>query len=654
MKMRTFWRTAYSCALFLAVSGSRFVTLPAGAQDNDSEDSEALPEIVVYANRLRGKVKEIASAVSVITSEQIAQSGAVTVPDLLRRQPGLDVVQSGPAGGNVAVYLRGANSEHSLVMVDGVLLNNPVTTSRLFNLANLPLDLIERIEIIRGPQSSLYGSDALGGVISIITKRGKGAPRGSFEAQGGSFGTGKTAASVAGGEQGFDYSFAASQFHTDGVSAANERDGNKEKDGNDIFGVAGQFGYTPSKQLSLRSTIRVNQSETEIDNFGGVGGDDPNRKVDNQTVAAGVVAEGALGDGTVRPSVGYTIADHTLEDRNDPDSEHPEDSLRSSYDGMLMKGFGTLQIEPNEVVSTLIGVESIREVARSTYRSLSSFGPYDENVPEKSAQTNGGFLQLRARPLSGVTTEGSVRVDDNQRFDQRTTWRFAPQYVVEDTGTRFRATVGTGYKAPSLYQIFSQYGDRELRPERSTGWDIGIEQAFCDRTFVIEALYFQNRLSNLINFDSGTFRFQNISEATTEGVELSSRWSVVEGFDLAASYTYTDPTDASTGERLLRRARNKADFNASYRIAKRYTLMGGYTVVGRRADIDFGGTGPARVFLGSYGLINLGLQVDLSRDWQFTAHINNLLNKEYEEVRGYGTFGMGAYAGVRYRFGTGV
>lgn len=653
MNIRAFRRVTHPCALFLVLGAGSLVTSRAAAQDSN-EESTALHEIVVYANRLRAKVKDIASAVSVISAEDIAQSGAVTVPDLLRRQPGLDVVQSGPAGGNVAVFIRGANSEHTLVMVDGVLLNNPVTTSRLFNLANMPLDLIERIEIIRGPQSSLYGSDALGGVISIVTKRGKGAPTASFEAEGGSFGTAKTAASIAGGEEGFDYSFSASRFHTDGISAASKRDGNREKDGNDILGIAGQFGYTPSEQFSLRSTIRVNQSETEIDNFGGVGGDDPNRTVDNQTIAAGVVAEGAVADGIVRPSVGYTIADHALDDKNDPDSAHPQDSLRSSYDGTLMKGFGTLQIDPSDAISTLVGVESIREVAQSTYRSLSSFGPYDEDVPEKSAQTNGGFVQLRARPLSGFTTEGSVRIDDNQRFDQRTTWRFAPQYVIEDTGTRFRATVGTGYKAPSLYQIFSQYGDRGLRPERSTGWDAGIEQAFCERAIVFEALYFQNRLSNLINFDPGTFRFQNISEATTNGVELSSRWSVVDGFDLSASYTYTDPTDTSTNQRLLRRARNKADFNASYRIGKRYTVTGGYTLIGRRADLDFSGGAPERVFLGSYGLVNVGLQVQLARDWQLNVHMSNLLNKEYEEVQGYGTFGMGAYAGVRYQFGAGV
>lgn len=653
MKIRAFRRVTHSCALFLALGGSSLEPSLAGAEESE-ESGAALSEIIVSANRLKGKVTDLASAVSVISSDEITQSGAATVPELLRRQPGLDVVQSGPAGGNVAVYIRGANSEHTLVIVDGVLMNNPVTTSRLFNLANMSLDLIERIEIIRGPQSSLYGSDALGGVISIITKRGKGAPSASFEAEGGSFGTAKTAASVAGGEGDFDYSLAASRFHTDGVSAARAQEGNREKDGNDILGVAGQFGYTPSEQFSLRSTIRVNQSETEIDNFGGAGGDDPNRIVDNQTIAAGVVAEGVLSERMVRPSVGYTISDHALDDRNDPDAAHPNDSLRSSYDGTLMKGYGTLQIEPNEAISTLIGVESIREVAQSTYRSLSSFGPYDEDVPEKSAQTNGGFVQLRARPLSGFITEGSVRVDDNQRFDQRTTWRLAPQYLIEDTGTRFRATVGTGYKAPSLYQIFSQYGERGLRPERSTGWDAGIEQAFCDRAIVFEALYFQNRLSNLINFDSGTFRFQNISEATTKGVELTSRWSVVDGFDLAASYTYTDPTDTSTDERLLRRARNKADFTAAYRIGKRYTVTGGYTLIGRRADLDFSGGAPARVFLGSYGLVNLGLQVELSRNWQLTAHLNNLLDKEYEEVRGYGAFGMGAYAGVRYQFGSGV
>jgi vitamin B12 transporter len=519
----------------------------------------------------------------------------------------------------------------------------------------MTLDLIDRIEIIRGPQSSLYGSDALGGVISIVTKKGRGAMASSVQLEGGSFGTGKALASVSGAEGDLDVSLSASRSHTDGVSAASEQDGNREKDGNDITTIAGQVGYAFSDQLSLRSTLRLNESATEIDNFGGVGGDDPNREVDNRTIAAGVVVEGSTSDELVRPSVGFTISDHQLDDNNDSDIAHPVDSLESNYDGTLMKGYATIQVDPHESISSLIGFEAIEETASSSYRSVSVFGPYDEDLPEKSARTNGGFVQLRGKPFGGFIIESAARIDDNQRFDQRATWRVTPQYLFEESGTTLRANIGTGYKAPSLYQIFSPYGELGLMPERSTGWDIGVDQQFCEGEFQLGANYFQNKLSNLINFDPTTFRFQNIAEAKTKGVEVSSQWSPLQwealrGFSLTSSYTYTDPTDAVTGQQLLRRVRNKADFSASYRWGDRYTALAGYTVVGRRVDLDFSGGAPSREYLGGYGLARLGLSVNVTKTLTASLHLNNLFDKTYEEVNGYGTFGRGVFGGVQYQF----
>jgi vitamin B12 transporter len=650
MNGRAIQHVGATCALF----ASMFFCGGAVAQDA-ADVEESLPKIIIQGNRLKGTVKDIGAAVTVISEKEIAESGAVTVPEILRRQPGVDVVQSGPTGGNVSVFLRGANSEHTLIVVDGILMNNPVTPTRIFDLGTMTLDLVDHIEIIRGPQSSLYGSDALGGVISIVTKRGRGAMSSSIQLEGGSFGTGKALASVSGSEGDIDLSLSASRSHTDGVSAASVQDGNREKDGNDITTVAGQVGYAFSDQLSVRSTLRLNESATEIDNFGGVGGDDPNREVDNRTIAAGVVVEGSTSDEMIRPSVGFTISDHQLDDNNDPDLDHPIDSLQSNYDGTLMKGYTTIQIEPNERISSLIGFEAIEETASSSYRSVSFFGPYDEDLPEKSARTNGGFIQLRGKPFGGFVLEGSARVDDNQRFDRRATWRVTPQYLFEDSGTTLRANVGTGYKAPSLYQIFSPYGERDLMPERSTGWDLGIDQTFCEGEFQIGANYFQNKLSNLINFDPTTFRFQNIAEAKTKGVEVSSQWSPMQweslrGFALSSSYTYTDPTDAVTGQQLLRRVRNKADFSASYRWGERYTALAGYTVVGRRVDLDFSGAAPSREYLGGYGLARLGLSANVTKSLTASLHLNNLFDKTYEEVNGYGTFGRGVFGGVQYQF----
>jgi vitamin B12 transporter len=296
------------------------------------------------------------------------------------------------------------------------------------------------------------------------------------------------------------------------------------------------------------------------------------------------------------------------------------------------------------------GVESLRERGDSFYHSDSSYGPYNEDFVGKQARTYGFFGDVRTTVADGLSVDIGARADDNQRFSRRMTWRFAPQYKIEATGTRLKSMIGTGYKAPSLYEIFSMYGSRDLNPERSLGWDFGVEQEFGKGSVVLGATYFHHRFKNLISFDPGTYLFKNISAARTAGVELTGAFRLTDGASVNLSYTYTDPTDTVTDQRLLRRTRNRASLFSSYRWCDIYTSSVGYTWIGSRLDNDYSQAIAAKTSLGGYGLLHIGGTARVDKGIQVEARIENALDKRYQEIFGYGTPGLAAYGGVRFTY----
>ncbi|HEB35661.1 MAG TPA: TonB-dependent receptor, partial [Candidatus Aminicenantes bacterium] len=227
-------------------------------------------EIVVTATRLETPAKEIASSVTVITKEQLEQSRKATVIEALQEVLGVSIIQNGPPGAAASVFLRGANSEHTLILMDGVELNDPISPSRSFDLAHLTLDNVERIEILRGPQSTLYGSDALGGVVNIITKKGQGKPEFSLSSLAGSYGTIITSAGINGSTERIQYSLGTSYFRSDGFSAASANyEGNEEKDGYRNLTIWGRLGFRLSDNLDVDFILRTLNTQIDIDNAGG-------------------------------------------------------------------------------------------------------------------------------------------------------------------------------------------------------------------------------------------------------------------------------------------------------------------------------------------------------------------------------------------------
>jgi vitamin B12 transporter len=621
------------------------------AKTSQSEDEEyRVEEIVVSATRIDTPSKEVGNSITVITQQQIEEQQQKTVLEVFRSVPALDVVQTGGPGRTTSVFMRGAKSEHTLVLIDGVEMNDPISTGRSYDFANLTTDNIERIEILRGPQSTLYGSDAVGGVINIITKKGKGKPSGYVSFEGGSYNTFKENAGISGGNDRVNYSLGVSRWDTDGISAAAEKDGNTEKDAYGNTSVSGRFGITPAKTFGLDLIYRFIDSKADLDGSGGTGGDDPNSTFDSKQHFFRAQSQFSLFDNLWKSKIGFSLSNHDRSYRDDVDDAHPADSSQSTYNGWAYKIDWQNDFYLHEMNTLSFGLETEKDKGESEYYSQSAWGPYTSIFSEKEARTTGFYVQDQIKVLDSWFTTIGVRVDDHSKFGTEPTWRIASAYVIEQSGTKFKMSFGTGFKAPSLYQLYSEYGDVNLQPEKSTGWDAGIEQSLAGEKMTLGVSYFSNDFENMVDFNSATYTYANVANAETRGVEAFVNAQATERLAFRASYTYTDTEDNATGLDLLRRANHKFGFNANYRFLAGGNINFGLTHIGKRADTDYSSYPYARVQLDDYILANLAASYTFNKTFEIFGRIDNLFDRDYEEVRGYGTPGAAAYGGLKLLF----
>jgi len=647
LKLPVLYGLVLALACFSVSAAETPADQPADAEDAAEEAEEQ--EIVVTATRLETPAREVASSVTVVTREEIERRQKKLVSEVLRDVPGLDVVRSGGRGQQTSVFIRGAKSEHTLVLIDGVEANDPISPGRSFNFADLTTDNVERIEIIRGPQSTLYGSDAIGGVINIITRRGKGKPTGTVLVEGGSCDTYRESASLLGGTELLNYSLSLSHLQSRGVSAADSRDGNRERDGYENAAFSARLGLTPTENFGLDLVLRYMDTEGDFDNFGGAFGDDPNSTFDTQMFFSRLQGKLALCDGIWEQTMGVSFSDYDRRLKNDVDPLNPTSSLDGDFEGEIVKFDWQHNFYVHESNTLTFGLETEEERGRSRSISMGPWGPFVDRMGSQSARTNSAYLQDQISLGERLFTTLGVRLDNHEFFDSEVTYRIAPAYLIEETGTKLKATYGTGFKAPSLYQLFSQYGDPDLDPEMSRGWDAGFEQNLCGDRVTVGATYFENRFKDLIDFGPA-FTFVNVARARSEGVELFAACRPAENLAVRVSLTHQDTEDETTGEDLIRRPKNKASVNVDYRcLDDRANVNLNVSYVGSRDDWDFAAWPATRADLDSYTLVNVALAYDVTERVQLIARVENLLDRKYEEALGYGNLGLGVYAGVKVR-----
>jgi vitamin B12 transporter len=627
-------------AILLIASALAFGIPAATAQEQTAPADELLPRIVVSATRVPTPEDEVASSITLITAADIEAQQSRTLPDILAMVPGVNIVQTGGAGGATSIFMRGTNSNHVKVLIDGIDVSNASTPDDTFDLEHLLLADVERIEVLRGPQSGLYGSDAIGGAIYIVTKPGAGPPKATATVEAGSFGTFNQLGSLSGSTDSTSYAFNADHFRStatpvtpldelvpgeqrhddayDNQSFSTKLD-TKLSDNLDVGVVAHYLDstllFTGENYNLLQPIPDATRSEEEM------------QQLFTRATAHLVLFDGRF-DETL--GVGYTH-DHT--------SDYGPEVTPSYERGERLKvdWQGNIALASSEIL--VLGAEHQRD-------------SIEQSPISASMTTDAGFVQLQSSFGKRFFDTVSVRYDDNDRFGGKTTFRVAPEFVVTETGTTLKGSVGTGFKSPTLNQLFVSFpafdfvANPNLKPESSTGYDLGVEQSLLARQVRFGVTYFHNKLRDLID-DNATFTSDaNIDRATTYGFENFIAYAPTARLLMRADYTYTLAQDDATNEELLRRPKVKASYITTWQASDALSFSATELYVGPWIDINRAGT-ISRLTAGGYATTNVAANYVLTRNLTFFARIDNLFDRRYEDPVGFDRPGFGVFAGVK-------
>ncbi|HZR45312.1 MAG TPA: TonB-dependent receptor, partial [Candidatus Manganitrophaceae bacterium] len=591
---------------------------------------------MVTATKTEVPLAQAASSVTIIDRKTIEEKHLITVGDALREAPGLDLVQTGGPGGTTSAFLRGGNSTHTLVLIDGVEMTDATTGA--FDLADLTTENIDRIEIVRGPQSTLYGSNAIGGVIQIITKKGSGPPTPSISFEAGSFKTFRETVGFSGGTRRFDYSLSAARVDTDGFSRADAKNGNTERDGYGNSSFSARLGFNFTEKSRLEWTARYLLARTELDGFGPCHPadptdfsfcpvDDPNFVQYSRTFVNALNLTTPVTD-RWNQNLRLSFKSDELRGR-DPDTVFNNYNIDNS--GERLDWRHDLTIAPSDLLT--LG-----------YEYQTQKGKVDEGFDERLIN-HAFFAFNQFRPMPFILNLG-IRHDDNNRFGNETTYKTEIAYLFE-TGAKIRGAYGTGFRGPTFNDLFFPGASNpNLRPEKSRSWEAGIDQEFETGNSRLSATYFQNRVKDLILFVSDPVTFEgrpeNVARAKTQGTEVELSTRPFQALILRASCTLMHAEDEESGTELPRRPRKKAAGTVTLLPMDGLRLDLDFRYVGRRFN-DPGNESP----MPAYTVANLAATYDLTKKTQLFARVENLFDRQYEEVSGYGTAGFSAFGGVK-------
>ena len=606
--------------------------------------TNTLEEITVTATRIATPQEKSPTAITVITREEIEQSQQHLVADVLRGQPGVAVAATGLPGSQTSVFLRGAEMRNTLVLVDGIKLNDVFNGG--YDFSQLAAESVERIEILRGPQSTLYGSDAAGGVINIVTKRGTSEPSGWVQSEYGSFNTSTTSG-------GFSASKGKLSIGGDGSysSSDNDRansdyqqyhfDGRARYDFSDRFSATLLANYfhnndgSPSDIYTQDPTARL---KTESALFGLTLNADPTDWWNAKLILSHAQARFDYND----PSYANAFpannsspdGDLTLDHRNQIDFQNV--FTLTEKNKLLLGGSFENDYADNNVWASGVNPNNFGGYTNGTSRTFNSgavYGEYDYN------------------PFKCLTLTAGGRDEFNSAYGTHATYKVGARYTAP-TATIFRASLGSGYQTPSISQLYgpASWGSNpNLRPEKSVGWDAGIEQPLLNNRLRIGATFFHNDYDDLIAYSSGG-NLANISRARTFGVETFVAWQVLTNLTARASYTWLNTENLDTGVELARRPEHSGSLNLNWQIIPKLQMDATVLFVGERADFNPLTYTTKAGLDSSYIKSNLALRWQVQKHLEIFARAENLTDAHYQEAFGYPALGRGFYGGLRAQF----
>lgn len=634
----------------LAASGAS----PVGAQ-------ALLPETVVTATRLSTPRAEVASSVTVITRADIEAKQQRTVVDVLAAVPGLQVVQSGGLGKQTSVFSRGSNSNHTLILIDGIEMSDSSTPNGAFNFAHLLTSDIERIEVVRGPQSTLFGSDAIGAVVNITTTLGSGPAQYLAEVEGGSFDTAGGALKASGSRGKLRYALGATYLDSDGESVnparirALQAGATEEDDGYTHKSFSMRLGYDLAEGVDVGLVVHHIRTRAETDQPI----EDPDAYERTRQWFARADARFELFDGLVESIAAVSFTRHNRDSFNVPGIANT--LQRSDGQGDKEK----LELQNNYLgfddhILTL-GLESELDSLRNT--QFSNFSGFTiQGSTGADARTNAAYVQDQFSLNERVFGTLGVRYDDHDTLGSKVTYRFAPVVAFPDRGLRLKGSIGTGFRAPALFQLFGNTrssnggtftGDPNLRPEESTGWEIGFEQSLRSGNLIVGSTYFDQEIKNLLEtrFTGNDSTVINLARADIFGFEtfiaarLSPRWT------LRLDHTFTRAENKATGNDLRRRPKQKLDLDVRHQATDRLSFVGALRFVGSGKDVSGNPLAASQeIHKGSHTVVDLSGSFDVNETTAVFGRIDNLLNRKFETADGLAGPSRGAFIGARMRF----
>lgn len=606
-------KTGISLGLLLA-------TTPALAQESD--------EIIVTALGIEQPRDEVGQAVTVIDAGTIQSRQTVSVADLLATTPGVRFNRADAVGGVAGVSLRGAETTQTLVLIDGVKVNDPSGIGDAYDFGNLLTGNIRRIEVLRGSNSVAYGSQAIGGVVNIMTGTPSEGLAANASADYGYSDTLDAKADVSGTAGIASGGVGVAWFRTDGISAATN---GTEKDGYENIATNAKLklNFTDALSLDLRGYYIHADLDTDI--FFGAPMDTTDVSKLNQYIGyAGLNL--ALFDGKLTNRAAVTWfrndRDYYFMRGTAPDYGYSGSNLRFEYEGVY---------QPVDQVKLLFGYEH----ERPDY-DFFGFGATDS----AKANIDSVYAVAVVKPIAGLALTGGVRHDDHSQFGGATTFGANANYTPNGGATNIRASYGEGFKAPSLYQLYDSFsGNSALQPEQSKSYDIGFDQRLDGGRAVISLTAFRRDTRNQIDFDFVTSLYGNLDRTRAKGVEAALTLKPVEALTVTAAYSYIDARDRNTGNRLPRRAKDAVSVSADYLWSFGLSAGATLTMVG---DSFNDATNTRR--LDGYALAGVRASFPIGEHLEIYGRIDNLFDEEYATVYGYGTYGRSAFGGVRVRF----
>ena len=591
---------------------------------------EDIEEIMVTATRTETPVSQLPDSVSIVSRAQIDQQKATTIFEALRSVPGLNIQKSGSIGRQSEMTIRGSSTSQVLVMIDGVQVNSPTTGT--FNFANLTTDNIERIEVVRGAQSTLYGSDAMGGVINIVTKKGKGKPKFVVRSEFGTLErTYNESISTSGSLEKFHYTLDLARIDSDGRGA---------DDDYDKTNISSRFGYEINEKIDIETNMRYNDSMVGIDDSAFK--QDPNRSSQNEDFNMNAVFNQSLIDWwSHRLKFSFADSDLLSIDKPSPGTSETASS-RFRLDTQIYTGNWQHTLKYKDIDTFVAGFEFENQTA--------------DNGDFKEALINRGwYFQNQLKLWDRFFFNAGVRIDDNNTFGKDVNPKFSIAYHLKETDTKFKANYGKGFRGPTLNQLFfPNFGVPTLDPEESESYDLGFEQYLFEDKIFFGVTYFNNRFSNLIqSVDTGgfVFRAQNIGFVRTEGIEAEAVIKPFEGLTIRGTFTKTNTRDGAKKE-MRRQPRKQGSVNVNYSFLDKFNINVDDTIVGNSRDgTNGGGITPTgrptiRTNTGVHKL-DATLSYDYSEHLQLYTRAENVLDIQYDEILGFRSAGARFFFGIK-------